>query len=257
MRVRGRDGAPGGGRERSRAGRRRGPGFGRERVPRSSRDRIADFVRERTGTLRERTGTARRRAGRVSLPLLLVVLATGCGIRATSVPTDFGPAPSRASCTLPRPTVEARSGKRVPVQIFLVCASQLVTVDRSVGIPNDSLDSRVTIAQALLDQLQLRPPTPERQAGYTTELRGGTTVRGSGPADQPVRLRLGTPVQDLNAYALAQIVCTLANSAAAEEDGAVILAGPEPEPLRRYTCPPEVISRPGTTAPPSRSVDAG
>jgi hypothetical protein len=188
--------------------------------------------------------------------LLLVVLATGCGIRATSVPTDFGPAPSRASCSVPRAGVEARSGKRVPVQIFLVCASQLVAVDRSVRVPTNSLDDRVTIAQALLDQLQLRPPTPERQAGYTSDVRGGTTVRGSGPTDRPVRLRLGTPVQELTSFALAQIVCTLANSAAAGEDGGVILAGPEPEPLRRYTCPQEVISRPSTTAPPSQPVTA-
>ncbi|MGW4968818.1 hypothetical protein ACWEP3_02225, partial [Streptomyces albidoflavus] len=44
-----------------------------------------------------------RKTVRAAWPLLAVVAAavlSGCGIRATEVPTDFGPAPSRAACQL-------------------------------------------------------------------------------------------------------------------------------------------------------------
>ncbi len=44
----------------------------------------------------------------LALPLLAVLLA-GCGIRATEVPTDYGPAPSRVRCVAPEADASTRS----------------------------------------------------------------------------------------------------------------------------------------------------
>ncbi|WP_105973605.1 hypothetical protein [Streptomyces geranii] len=191
---------------------------------------------------------------------LLGALLTGCGIRATEVPTDFGPAPSRVPCSLtdaPAPDVTAQTSAGVPVQVFLLCASQLVTVDRAVRVPDGTAEAqrRVLVAQGLLDELAKTPSATETGAGYTTDVRGGMSVTGPGPRDPDDTLRLSTPPSDLASYALAQIVCTFSDSAAAEGDGSVILGGPETDPLRRYTCTPEVRSRPGAQVPPSSGVN--
>nr|WP_308439169.1 hypothetical protein [Streptomyces sulfonofaciens] len=188
---------------------------------------------------------------------LLPVLLAGCGIRSTEVPTDAGPAPSRAPCSVSGPRLEADPAQAVPVQVFLVCSSQLVNVDRTVRIPSGLADDRVRVARTLLDELQKRPRAQERGAGYTTDVRAGTTVEGGRGGDPEEALRLGTPPGELTAYALAQIVCTLANSAAAAEDGSVVLGGPGTGPVKRYRCTPEVRSRPGTTAPPTAPVGTG
>ncbi|MGW1889573.1 hypothetical protein ACWCP6_04825 [Streptomyces sp. NPDC002004] len=206
-------------------------------------------------TVRRGTGGAARAGFAVAA---LSLLLAGCGIRATEVPTDFGPAPSRAPCALSGPEAETQTAKGIPVQVFLVCSSQLVTVDRSVRIPSGKASAdRVRVAQALLDQLEETPSTAEKQAGYTTDVRGGMTVSGPRAGDPEETLRLGTPPEDLSSYALAQIVCTFANSAAAAEDGSVVLGGPGTEPLRRYKCTPEVRSRPGAVPPPSSLANKG
>ncbi len=200
-------------------------------------------------------------------PLLgaMAVLLAGCGIRATEVPTDFGPAPSRVPCSLSdasgssAPGIAAQASAGVPVQVFLLCASQLVSVDRTVRVPDGTAEAerRVLVAQGLLDELA-RPPSPsETGAGYTTDVRGGTSVSGPGPKDPEDALRLSTSPSGLASYALAQIVCTFSDSAAAEGDGQVVLGGPDDDPLRRYACTPEVRSRPGAQVPPSSSVDGG
>nr|WP_241827268.1 hypothetical protein [Streptomyces graminilatus] len=200
-----------------------------------------------------------------AFPVLAVVLLSGCGIRATEVPTDFGPAPSLVPCSLSgvsspsAPDLGARTAAEVPVQVFLLCASQLVTVDRAVRVPDGAAEAarRVLVAQGLLDELARTPSTSETAAGYTTDVRGGTSVRGPGPGDPKDTLRLSTSPAGLSSYALAQIVCTFSDSAAAEGDGSVVLGGPESGPLRRYTCTPEVRSRPGAQVPPSSGVDGG
>lgn len=198
------------------------------------------------------TAWGRRRAavGAVSLVALLV---TGCGIRTTGVPTDFGPAPSRAPCALSEPGAAAQPVRGIPVQVFLLCSTQLVTVDRTVELPTGqtSEKDRGRVAQALLTQLEQTPSRAERQAGYTTDVRGGLTVSGPRGSDPDDALRISAPVDDLSQFALAQLVCTLANSAAASRDGRVILGGPGDDPLRTYECTPEVRSRPGTHEPPN------
>ncbi|WP_369248792.1 hypothetical protein [Streptomyces sp. R41] len=189
------------------------------------------------------------------MPLLAVLLA-GCGIRSTQVPTDFGPAPSRVPCALSGTDISTQSSRGVPVQVFLLCSGQLVTVDRSVRIPDGTAEAarRVLVAQGLLDELAETPSTPEQQAGYTTDVRGGMTVSGPRGKDPEDTLRLSTPPENLTSSALAQIVCTFSDSAAAQDDGSVILGGPAPSPLLSYECTPEVRSDPSTTSPPSTAV---
>ncbi|MDQ0992695.1 hypothetical protein [Streptomyces sp. V3I7] len=193
-----------------------------------------------------------------ALPALAALL-TGCGIRATEVPTDFGGAPSRMPCSLSEPAVPSQTAHGVPVQVFLLCRSSLVTVDRSVRVPEGTPDAkrRVIVALGLLDQLAENPSPSEKAAGYTTYIRGGIGVGGPRRTDPEDTLRLSTAPDRLTPYALAQIVCTFSDSAAAEGDGSVILGGPGDEPPRRYECTDDVRSRPGTARPPSSSVAAG
>jgi hypothetical protein len=186
----------------------------------------------------------------LALPLLAALL-TGCGIRSTQVPTDFGPAPSRVPCALSGPDISTQSSRGIPVQVFLLCSAQLVTVDRSVRIPDGTAEAarRVLVAQALLDELAETPSTPEQQAGYTTDVRGGMTVGGPRGKDPEDTLRLSSPPQNLTSSALAQIVCTFADSAAARDDGSVLLGGPDTTPLRTYECTPDSRSEPGNFSP--------
>ncbi|HZF90806.1 hypothetical protein [Streptomyces sp.] len=193
------------------------------------------------------------------VPLLagvLGALVTGCGIRATEVPTDFGPAPSRANCSLTAPDVTTQASRGMPVQVFLLCGSSLVTVDRTVRVAEGATDTerRVLVAQGLLDVLAEAPSPAETEAGYKTEVPGGTTVAGPRPGDPEDTLRLSTPPSGLPGSALAQIVCTFSDSAAAEGDGSVILGGSGAEPPRRYECTEQVRARPGAVEPPSSGV---
>ncbi|MEW2270813.1 hypothetical protein [Streptomyces griseofuscus] len=201
-------------------------------------------------TLRRRSRHGRRW---LALPLLGALL-TGCGIRATQVPTDFGPAPSRVPCSLTGSGQTTQQG--VPVQVFLLCGSSLVTVDRTVRVPEGTPDGRrrVMVAQGLLDQLATAPSSAERSAGYATYVPGGLTVSGPAPHDPEDTLRLSTTPARLPTAALAQLVCTLSDSAATEGDGSVILGGPSPTPPRRYACTDDVRNHPGTTAPPTSEV---
>lgn len=189
------------------------------------------------------------------LAVLAVVLA-GCGIRPTEVPTDFGPAPSRVRCSLPEQDGAAQTAPGMPVQVFLLCGSSLVAVDRTVRVPDGTADSarRVLVAQALLDRLAEPPSQAAKEAGYSTDVRGGTAVTGPHPGDPEDTLRLDVSPADLTSYALAQIVCTFSDSAAAEGDGSVILGGPGEQPPRRYACTDEVRARPGGSGPPSSPV---
>lgn len=194
----------------------------------------------------------------LAVPVLALLLA-GCGIRATEVPTDFGPAPSRVRCALSEPDVSTQASRGLPVQVFLLCGSSLVAVDRLVRVPEGTADSarRVLVAQGLVDELAATPSSAEKEAGYSTDVRGGMTVNGPRPGDPQDALRLSVPPGDLTSYALAQLVCTFSDSTAAEGDGSVVLGGPVPEALSRYECTDEVRARPGTTAPPSSAVTGG
>ncbi|WP_437033122.1 hypothetical protein [Streptomyces sp. enrichment culture] len=183
----------------------------------------------------------------------LGVLVTGCGIRATEVPTDFGPAPSRVRCSLTEPEVTTRDGVGLPVRLFLLCGSSLAAVDRTVRVPDGAADDgrRALVAQGVLDALAAPPTAAEKRAGYSTHVPARTTVSGPRPGDPEDTLRLSTPPGDLTSFALAQVVCTFSDSATAEGDGSVVLGGPGDEPPRRYECTEEVRARPGSNEPPS------
>lgn len=194
----------------------------------------------------------------LAVPLLAATLA-GCGIRPTQVPTDFGPAPSRMPCALSGADLTAQAGRGIPVQVFLLCASQLVTVDRAVRIPDVPAEAlrRVLVAQGLLDQLAAKPSSAETQAGYASSVTGGIKVSGPRDKDPSDTFRLNTRLRDLTPYALAQIVCTFANSeATAADDGRVVLGGPDEQPLRRYECTTDVRSHPGDAQPSSTEAAA-
>ncbi|MEU1848104.1 hypothetical protein ABZ499_02160 [Streptomyces sp. NPDC019990] len=193
-------------------------------------------------------------AARLGAVSVLAVLLAGCGIRATEVPTDFGPAPSRVRCSLAEADGAARAARGLPVQVFLLCGSSLLTVDRAVRVPDGAGDSerRVLVARGLLNELAAPPSPQEKGAGYSTDVRGGITVRGPRAGDPEDTLRLSTAPGGLTSYALAQIVCTFSDSAAAEGDGSVVLGGPGSQPPRRYECTDEVRARPGSKEPPSR-----
>ncbi|MEN3584912.1 hypothetical protein AAH978_12265 [Streptomyces sp. ZYX-F-203] len=200
--------------------------------------------------------TTRRLPALLSL-LALGTLLAGCGIRATEVPTEYGPAPSRARCASTPSDSRSESAGGVPVRVFLLCGSSLVAVDRTVRTPGGSEDSRrVLAAQALLDELATPPSAAEQEAGYTSDVRE-TTVGGPRRGDPADTLRLGTSPEDLTSYALAQIVCTFSDSAAAEDEGSVVLGGPGTEEPLRYTCTDEVRARPGGNEPPSGRVTGG
>ncbi|MFF1381818.1 hypothetical protein [Streptomyces sp. NPDC058308] len=196
----------------------------------------------------------RRRMRAVAAAAGLTAVLAGCGIRPTEVPTDYGAAPSRVPCVLSGSGIASRSGSGVPVEVFMVCAAQLVAVDRNLQIRTDkAADDRVRIAQALLDELATPPSDPEKQAGFATDVRGATTVFGPRKGDPEDALRLSTPPEGLSSFALAQIVCTLADNAASD-DRAVVMGGPGNSGLRRYECTTEVRSRPGSVAPPTETV---
>ncbi|MER6913782.1 hypothetical protein ABT354_19100 [Streptomyces sp. NPDC000594] len=197
----------------------------------------------RTG-LAVRTGLAGPRAALVLAAGAL--LLAGCGIRTTQVPVDAGPAPSRLPCAVSGET----AAEGFPHRVHLVCASRLKAVDRSVEPPADGApDGQVRVARLLLDELEREPSAAEREAGFTTDVPGPIGVRGARPGDPAGTLRLSRQPEDLPGAALAQIVCTFAESQAAAAGGAVILGGPGEYPARGYSCPERIRERPGEPVP--------
>ncbi|MFF1926418.1 hypothetical protein ACFVW8_38385 [Streptomyces sp. NPDC058221] len=186
-----------------------------------------------------------RPAAAVAGAVLCAVLAAGCGIRTTSVPVDAGPAPSQVPCAMPPEDVTAQAGEGSPVQIYLVCSSQLVTVDRSVRVRETKSD-RVEVAAALLEELRVKPTGPEEQAGFSTVVPSALRVTGPRAGDAKGALRLSEQPEDLTPEALAQIVCTYAESEPLVQDGTVLLGGPGDYAARGYLCTTETKASPKT-----------
>lgn len=189
----------------------------------------------------ERRG--RRPAAAVAGAVLCAVLAAGCGIRTTSVPVDAGPAPSRVPCAMPAEDVTAQAQRGIPVEVYLICASQLVTVDRTVQVQETKSD-RIRVAVALLDELRKKPPGPEQQAGFSTDVPSALRVVGPRAGDPQGALRLSEQPEDLTPEALAQIVCTYAESEPLVQHGTVMLGGPGDYAPRGYLCTAETKASP-------------
>jgi hypothetical protein len=178
---------------------------------------------------RPRRGPRRSTAAAAALAAAAVLLA-GCGIRSTSVPVDEGAAPSRVACVLPGDGtgVAPRSGTRVQ----LVCGARVIPVTRQVRLPGDGAGA----ARTLLAQLTAEPEDAERAAGFASDVPRGLKVAAGTGADPAGALRLSTAPDRLKGFAVAQIVCTFAGTAASAQNGQVLLGGPAAEPVRRYAC---------------------
>lgn len=184
------------------------------------------------------------RATAFAAAVACVALAAGCGIRSTSVPVDAGAAPSRVPCR----TSGTDSGNQPPesltVQVYLVCASQLATVERTVEV-DESESDRLRVARALLAQLQQAPSAEERRAGFSTLVPAKLRVDDARRGDPKGALRLSEQPEDLPAEALAQLVCSYAESeVAVDRGGSVLLGGPGTYAPRDYLCTSQTKSRP-------------
>ncbi|EST23559.1 hypothetical protein N566_25585 [Streptomycetaceae bacterium MP113-05] len=192
---------------------------------------------------------ARRRRSRAALlsglPALPLLLVAGCGIQPTSVPVDAGAAPSRIACVLSDGEPTTAAPQFTVVRVYLVCGSRVSPVQRTVRLPQE----RAKVATALLATLSAEPDSHERTAGFTSRVPIDLEVEPGTPSDPPGTLRLNVPPSNLPPFALAQIVCTFAESeASAPTEGTVIVAGPvdtpPPEPPRRVPCTTELRNRP-------------
>ncbi|MFE8939254.1 hypothetical protein ACFYNX_17365 [Streptomyces sp. NPDC007872] len=203
----------------------------------------------------------RRGFGRAAGAVALAALVAGCGIRTTSVPVDAGAAPSRVPCVTAGDGTAGTSAGDVPVRVFLVCGSQLETVDRRSPLPEGKDDADpVRTARMLLTQLLATPSEGERRAGFTTAVRGPLAVKGGRRGDPVGTLRLSRQPEDLTPVALSQVVCSFAESSAGAGDRTVLLGGPGPYAPKRYRCTAELRERPEsappTAPPPTASASA-
>ncbi len=175
-----------------------------------------------------------------ALAVAVAVLATGCGIRPTSVPVDAGSAPSRAECAPGGPSPAASPGDGETLRtVYLVCGSQLAPVPRSV--PEDLAGRE--LAARLLTELEREPGEDEEQAGYSTAV-SGLRVADRISGDPAGAVRLSRDPQGLGSPMLAQIVCTFA----AGEERTAVLAGPEAgDPPYTYRCTDDALRAPENT----------
>ncbi|MGW0785125.1 GerMN domain-containing protein [Streptomyces sp. NPDC002913] len=189
-----------------------------------------------------RRGGPRRAAAVLAAVVAGAALAAGCGIRSTSVPVDAGAAPSRMPCRTASAD-SAAPAESVSVRIYLVCASQLVPLDRTVEV-DEARSDRLVVAQALLGELQQEPSAGERRAGFSTVVPAGLRASGARKGDPAGTLRLSEQPEDLPAEALAQVVCTYTENEAVGGGGSVLLGGPGDYAPRGYLCTAETKARP-------------
>ncbi|MEU5160639.1 hypothetical protein AB0G74_13660 [Streptomyces sp. NPDC020875] len=195
-----------------------------------------------------RRTTRRALLGTAALALLL----TGCGIRPTQVPVDGGPAPSRLPCAVNGEGGPQAQPSSLPVRIYLVCASQLVAVDRTADTeapPKSPPGTGLPVARALVAELQKEPTQAEREAGFQTYVRSPLTISVGRAGDPDGTYRLSRQPEALAPEALAQLVCTLAESRAAADEGGVRLGGPGGYAPALYDCAPTTKSHPQTPLP--------
>lgn len=189
--------------------------------------------------------TVRRAARTGAAVALAAATLAGCGIRATSVPVDTGAAPSRVACAV-RDGDPAAKETQSPdagasdVRISLVCSSRVVDVKRRLELPEgDTAAERLALARTLLGELRRAPSDAEHEAGFTTAVPEGLRVTGPAAGDDASALRLSQQPDRLPSFALAQIVCTYANTDIADTNRQVLLGGPSDDltkKLQLYEC---------------------
>lgn len=214
-------------------------------------ERCSDADRVVTASARGTGGPRGRRRLRVAAAFAAAVALAGCGIRTTQVPVDAGAAPSRVPCEVTGESITPQAQQQgVPVRVYLLCASQLESLDRTARITESkAANSPPEFAQALLDELLREPSASEQEAGFDTYVRGPLLVSGARADDPAGTLRLSRQPEDLPSTALAQIVCTLAESRAAQAGGAVLLGGPGDYAPHAYVCSAETKERPSGALP--------
>ncbi|MER0244144.1 hypothetical protein AAHZ94_19485 [Streptomyces sp. HSW2009] len=188
--------------------------------------------------------------------LVAALLVAGCGIRGTSVPVDAGGAPSRASCDTQASSAPARPRTDVAVTVQLLCAARLEPVPRALQLPKGDENPRpAEFAKALLGQLQRQPSQPEREAGFSTAVPSSVQVAAAAAGDPAGALRLTQEPADLPPEALAQVVCTFAQTAAVRGARTVVLGGPaaargeaatDRGRLMRYECGTDLRDHPAS-----------
>ncbi|MFB6615379.1 hypothetical protein ACIGFK_31350 [Streptomyces sp. NPDC085524] len=183
------------------------------------------------------------------LVALVAASATGCGIRATTVPVDVGAAPSRVSCDTPAQPSGQSGVQGFRATVELVCGSQLVGVERVVPVPEKRgalKDPVALVAQALLEALEKPLSAQERDAGFTTGVPDELMATAPRPGDPAGTVRLSRKPEDLPPVALSQLVCTLAGNEtiSAGPGRPVTLGGPDADPPRTWECTEAVRSRP-------------
>lgn len=170
----------------------------------------------------------------------VALVATGCGIRPTSVPVDAGSAPSRAECAPggPSPAASAADGETLRT-VYLVCGARLAPVPRSV--PGDLTGT--ALAARLLAELERDPADEEERAGYSTAV-SGLRVRDGHPGDPAGTVRLSRDPHGLGSPTLAQLVCTYATG----QERTAVLAGPgADDPPYTYRCTDDALRAPENT----------
>ncbi|MFF3621956.1 hypothetical protein [Streptomyces sp. NPDC002467] len=185
----------------------------------------------------------------VASTLLAATALSGCGIRATTVPVDVGPAPSRVSCDTPAQPSGQNGVQGFRATVELVCGSQLVGVERVIPVPEKRAglkDPVALVAQALLEALEKPLSAQERDAGFTTGVPDQLMAEAPRAGDPAGTVRLSRKPEDLPPVALSQLVCTLAGNEtiSAGPGRPVTLGGPDTDPPRTWECTDAVRSRP-------------
>ncbi|MER5629636.1 hypothetical protein [Streptomyces nitrosporeus] len=131
----------------------------------------------------------------------LLLLATGCGIRATGVVEVGGAAEVQVSGGGPQDTV-----------LYFVHAGGLMPVVRQVEPLGGDPSGTVRTEEKVLAMLLAGPDAREREAGLRTELPSGSGVVSLDLVENGVLVRLGRPVTGLSGLARRQLVCTAAEA---------------------------------------------
>jgi hypothetical protein len=100
----------------------------------------------------------------------------------------------------------------------------------------DGAQDRLGTVRLLLAQLQSRAGVEETSAGFTSAVPENLDVSGPRRGDPADTLRLSVEQDGLPAFALAQIVCTFAGTAAGSTDHTVVLGFSDSATARRFSC---------------------